>query len=164
MTDRPASWRMPTPKQMEKLAAGGRQPEAPHCGSGRAAPAPNTGNRSSAILAPRQTGAQSPFGRCAVRNSRATCCGFLPPMRPDRRDPDRRRSPACMAPMRSGRTSRSACSTTPASSAPAGMKKTAVGQGSSSHRRPPADVPSIWMSGWRRSITLRPYPEAIARL
>jgi hypothetical protein len=30
MTDRPASWRMPTPKQMEKLAAeAARRPEAP---------------------------------------------------------------------------------------------------------------------------------------
>jgi hypothetical protein len=29
MTDRPASWRMPTPKQMEKLAAEGRKPALP---------------------------------------------------------------------------------------------------------------------------------------
>jgi hypothetical protein len=29
MTDRPASWRMPTPKQMEKLAAEATRPEAP---------------------------------------------------------------------------------------------------------------------------------------
>src|SRR5258705_13520283 len=41
----------------------------------------------------------------------------------------------CMAATRSGKTSRSGCSTTPASSAPAGMKETGAGQGS--RRRSP---------------------------
>ena len=40
MTDRPASWRMPTPKQMEKLAAeAARRPSVPNAGPDTALPA-----------------------------------------------------------------------------------------------------------------------------
>src|SRR5258708_28103755 len=56
MTDRPASWRMPTPKQMEKLAAeatpGGRRP--PLRLRMRPSP-PSIGIRCSKTLAPRPT-------------------------------------------------------------------------------------------------------------
>ena len=92
MTDRPASWRMPTPKQMEKLAAeAARRAGALRCGSGCAAPGRILG-----------IGAQRPSRRrdrrpdaaaTSVGNSAPRAARLLPPLRADRRNPDRRCSP-----------------------------------------------------------------------
>ena len=92
----------------------------------------------------------------AVRNSAPCAARLLPPLRPDRGNPDGRCGPLVRRQRESGRTSRSGCSTTPASSAPAAMKKTGAGRRSSSHRPAGPALPESWMSGWRRSITLRP--------
>jgi hypothetical protein len=122
---------MPTPKQMEKLAAesGGR------LGRSAAAPdapsRPNTGNRYSKTLAPARPGPGC--GRDVFRKFSAADCASPTAAASG---PWKSRLPMqsdCMAATRSGRTSRSGCSTTPASSAPAGMKKTGAGRRS---RRP----------------------------
>jgi PAS fold len=97
---------------------------------------PDTGNRSSKTLAPARPGSR--FASDVFRKFSATYCASpaaaasgpwksRPPMQSD-----------CMAATRSGRTSRSGCSTTPASSAPAGMKKT--GAGRRSRRRSPLRI------------------------
>src|SRR4051812_30542653 len=98
MTDRPASWRMPTPKQMEKLAAEAARrrvptptaPEAPHP-DGSGGPPPGE------ILEP---GAKSPSRRrdrdgaaTSFQNSAPPAADLLPPLRTDRGNPDRRCSP-----------------------------------------------------------------------
>ena len=118
---------MPTPKQMEKLAAEAVGRRAP---SAAAPDAPLPAEYWESVLKdPRadatraQTAAATSFAKFSV-----TCCAFpavaasgpsksRPPMQSD-----------CMAATRSGRTSRSDCSTTPASSAPEDTKKTGAGR------------------------------------
>ena len=168
MTDRPASWRMPTPKQMEKLAAAvGKEP--------RRTPTPGPGDEMppeywQAVLddphadaSPMTPGPSDPDA-AAVRNSPACAAGRLLAAAAG---PSRSRRPmpsGSTGPRRSGRTSDSACWTTPASSGPAATKRTAAGPRSSSRRRAAGPLPESWMSGWRRNITPRPSPEATARL
>jgi hypothetical protein len=94
MTERPASWRMPTPKQMEKLAAAvGREPRGTpvratdaHRILGRAptGPAPCHRTRAAAPLRP---------SAAALRNSPAYSEGVLLPLCPDRPDPEGRCRP-----------------------------------------------------------------------
>ena len=152
MTDRPASWRMPTPKQMEKLAVQAARrrgrPLPPRMRPFR----PNTGNRYSKTLAPARPGPRC--GSDVFRKFSATSCASpaaaasgpsksRPPMRSD-----------CMAATRSGKTSRSDCSTTPVNSAPEDTKKTGAGRDSTSPSRHPSLV-CAWMSGWRQNTTPR---------
>src|SRR5437762_3649389 len=126
MTDRPASWRMPPPKQMEKLAAEAARRPGP---SAAAPDAPLPAEYWESVLKdPRSdaTGAQmrqrrlSEIQRNVLRISCRRCertVEIQPPMQTD-----------CMAATRSGRTSRSDCSTTPANSAPEDTKKTGAGR------------------------------------
>src|ERR1700704_2988053 len=92
MTDRPASWRMPTPKQMEKLAAEAARRPGP---SAAAPDAPLPAEYWESVLKdPRAdaTGAQMRQRRlCRDPASRAP--HLLPPLRADRGNPDRRCSP-----------------------------------------------------------------------
>ena len=132
MTDRPASWRMPTPKQMEKLAAAvGREPRRiPTPGPGDAMPPEYW---EAVLRDPLADASPMPPGRldpdaAAVRNSPARSEGVVLPLRPHRRDPEGRCRPPLRARRRSGRTSVSGCWTTPASSEPAAMKRTAAGR------------------------------------
>src|ERR1700730_10275450 len=94
---------------------------------------PNIGIRCSKTLGPRPTAPRCDsdvFWKFSV-----TCCASPAAVASE---PWKSRPPTqsdCMAATRSGRTWRSGCSTTPASSAPAGMKKT--GAGRRSRRRSP---------------------------
>ena len=122
---------MPTPKQMEKLAAAaGREPRRiPHPAPGDPIPAEyweSVLNDPLADASPMPPARLDPDA-AAFRNSPACSAGLLLPLRPDRRNPEGRCRPP-VRPTRSGRTSGSGCSTTPASSAPAAMKKTAAGR------------------------------------
>src|SRR6478609_3922099 len=113
---------MPTPKQMEKLAA----EAARRCSPAAAAPdAPLPAEYWESVLKdPRAdaTGVQlrqrrlSEIQRHVLRISCRRCERTVE-IQSD-----------CMAATRSGRTSRSDCSTTPASSAPEDMKKTGAGR------------------------------------
>ena len=117
---------MPTPKQMEKLAAEAVRRRGP---SAAAPDAPLPAEYWESVLKdPRAdaTGAQlrqrclSEIQRHVLRISCRRCERTVesrPPMQSD-----------CMAATRSGRTSRSDCSTTPASSAPEDTKKTGAGR------------------------------------
>ena len=152
MTDRPASWRMPTPKQMEKLAAGAARKPGP---SPMLPSRPNIGIRSLKILAPTRPGPS--FGNDVLRRSSATCCaspagaasGPSKSRRPVRSD--------CMAATRSGRTWRSGCSTTPASSAQAGMKKTGAGRRSRRRSRSGSPIGSLIAPGCPDGPEVSPY-------
>ncbi len=117
---------MPTPKQMEKLAAdAARRPSPSTADSDASFPAeywesvlkdPRAGTTEAQMRLRRVSEIQ----RHVLRVSCRRCEGpwkSRPPM-----------PSACMAPTQFGRTSRSGCSTTPASSGPAGMKKTGAGQ------------------------------------
>ena len=131
MTDRPASWRMPTPKQMEKLAtADGREPRRiPNPAPGDAMPPEYW---ESVLRDPLADTSPMPPG-ASIRTLRLSefpsmFYGWRAPAAaaPSR---SRRRMPSASAgPRRSGRTSVSGCWTTPASNAPAATKKTAAGQ------------------------------------
>jgi hypothetical protein len=105
---------MPTPKQMEKLAVEAARRQSPHCGSGSSPCGPILG-----------IGTQRPpgpgFGSGVFRRCSATYCAFPAAAASG---PWKSRLPMqsdCMAVTRSGRSSRSGCSTTPASSALAGV-------------------------------------------
>ena len=157
---------MPTPKADGKTGRCSRRQESSAAAAAPDAPLPAgiLGIGTQRPSRRRDRGTQS--GSDVFPKFSATCCASpaaaasgpwksRPPMQSD-----------CTAATRSGRTSRSGCSTTPASSAPAGMKKT--GAGRRSRRRSPlriADpISCAWMSGWPRSITLRPCRAATARL
>jgi hypothetical protein len=160
MTDRPASWRMPTPKQMEKLAAeAARRP-------GRSAAAPDAPLPAeyweSVLKDPRAgaTGGQMRQRRLSEVQRRASPAAAAsgprksrPPMQSD-----------YMAATRSGRTSRSDCSTTPASSVPAGMKKTAAGR--RSRRRSLLRIcrSDLFAPGCPDGTEVSPYARMIGRL
>src|ERR1700730_15331041 len=73
MSDRPASWRMPTPKQMEKLAAEAvRGPAAPAAAPDAPLSPRNTGNRCSRTLAQAPTAPQ--YGSDRLQRFSVTCC------------------------------------------------------------------------------------------
>jgi len=117
---------MPTPKQMEKLAAEAACRPSP---SAAAPDAPLPAEYWESVLKDARTdatGAQmrqrrlSEIQRHVLRISCRRCertVEIRPRMQSD-----------CMAATRSGRTSRSDCSTTPASSAPEDTKKTGAGR------------------------------------
>ncbi|MGY2849156.1 hypothetical protein ACVIWU_000962 [Bradyrhizobium sp. USDA 4509] len=116
---------MPTPKQMEKLTAEADRRRAPPA-AGPDAPLPAE-YWESVLKDPRAGATVAQAGSDAFRKSRPTCCASPAA---GASGPWKSRPPmpsACMAPTLSGGTSRSGCSTTPASSAPAGMKKTGAG-------------------------------------
>lgn len=132
MTDRPASWRMPTPKQMEKLAASmGRAParERP-LGPGDDIPEgycrPSSTMPMSTLLMPDVQARASASAR-----SRSTFCEFratgasalLKSRRPTRS--------ACTASRPDGRRLRSDCWTTPVRTELADTRRTAAGRPSS---------------------------------
>jgi hypothetical protein len=91
MTDRPASWRMPTPKQMEKVAAeAARRPCAARCGAGCAASGRILGRAAQGSSRRRRR----PDARTkAVGDPAPRVARLLPPLRADRGDPNRRRGP-----------------------------------------------------------------------
>ena len=133
MTDRPASWRMPTPKQMEKLAAEAARRPGP---SAAAPDAPLPAEYWESVLKDPRAGATGP--RCGSDVFRKFSATFCVSPAAAASEPWKSKLPMqsdCMAATRSGRMSRSGCSTTPASSALAGMKKTGAGQ--RSRRRSP---------------------------
>jgi hypothetical protein len=124
MSDHPASWRMPSPKQMEKLASGRlRTPQSDD-------PAPDstfTGMPSYGTPAP--PGSHGfPSSRCACRRFRANCFGSNALDAPvvSRYSASMRSS--SMGRMRPGRTLVSGCSTTAARSGQDATKRTAVGR------------------------------------
>ena len=90
MTDRPASWRVPTEKQMEKLAA-----TAAARGNVPPTRTPGPGNEMppeywQVVLDEVETDPGTPG---PVRDTATSAAGLLPSLRPHRRDPDGRRRP-----------------------------------------------------------------------
>src|SRR5438034_2401222 len=131
MSDRPASWRMPTPKQMEKLAAEAARRPGP---SASASDAPLPAEYWESVLKdPRAdaTGAQLRLRRLSEiqRHVLPVSC------RRCERTVEIQTADAVR--LYGGnavwKTSRSGCLITPASSAPAGMKKPGAGQRSRRH-------------------------------
>src|SRR5580658_783603 len=98
MTNRPASWRMPTPRQMEKLAAAAVDWQA--CATRPVGPADEMPPEYwQAVLADAVEPRRSRCPDAAEPNSSTYSEGGLPPLRQDRRDPEGGRRPA----LRSGR-------------------------------------------------------------
>jgi hypothetical protein len=168
MTDRPASWRMPTPKQMEKLAAAAvavRENAVPMRTPGPGDEMPP--EYWQAVMDDPLAEAGTEDGRPSARLLRLSEISqhILRVSRAGVPGPSRSRRPmpsASTGQKRPGRTSDKDCSTTHASNGPGAMRKTAVGPRSSSRRRR-RSVPEPWMSGWRRNTTPRPSPEATAK-
>jgi hypothetical protein len=132
MTDRPASWRMPTPNQMEKLAAEAvRRPAVPAAAPNEALP-PHIGTRCLETLAPAR-----PAPRCGndvFRRSSACAARLLPALE---RTVEIQIVDAVRpyAGRRSGRRSRSGSSTIRASNAQDDTKRTGAGRVSRSSAR-----------------------------
>ena len=162
MTDRPASWRMPTPKQMEKLAAeaaaeaGSRRPEP-----GRSDAAGILGGRAGgpAERRPRRPNPKqrlSEIQRHVLRVSCRRCGRTVEIQKADAvrlagaeavwKDVGQRLlDDTCQ--QRTGRHEEDGC-----------------WPSFDSRRRPAGPLSHVWMSGWRRNIIPRPCPVATARL
>jgi hypothetical protein len=165
MTDRPSSWRMPTRKQIEKLAATatarGNVPPTGTPGPGDEMPPEYWQAVLEHVAA--DGGPPAPrSGRSGCPMYNDICCGS-PAAAAAAPSKSRRQMPsAYTAPRPSGRPSGNACSTTPVSSGPAGTKKTAAGLRSSSRRRA-GPLSASWMAGWRRNIIPCPCPAATVK-
>ena len=156
---------MPTPKQMEKLAAeAARRPGPLRCGSGCSPPGGILG-----------IGPQRPSRRCdrspaaaatSFRDSAPRAAHLLPPLRADRRNPDRRCSPIVWRQRGlEGRRAASARQHLPAAHRKTRRRRVLAGVRDAVARSgSPIRSFFAWMSGWHRSITLRPCRAAIARL
>ena len=159
MTDRSASWRMPTRKQMEKLAAETSRKQALSAGAPEEPLPPEYWQSVLQDLAPSPAVCKPVRRRClgfsatffgspaagaggSSRYKKLTPCAST----------DRRRS---------GKRSGSGCWTTSASNGPAVSKRMAAGLRSSSCRRA-RWMPDFRKPGWRRNIILRPFPEVTA--
>ena len=140
---------MPTPKQMEKLAAEAARRPAPPAAAPDAPLLAEYWESYSKALAPARPGPRC--GSDVFRKFSATCCGS-PAVAAS--GPSKSKLPMqsdYMAATLSGRTSRSGCSTTPASSAPADMNKT--GAGLRSRRMAPKYHPTPLSGGDRKALT-----------
>src|ERR1700719_3971517 len=88
----PARWRMPTPKQMEKLAAeAARRPAVPAAAPDEALPAEYW---DSVLRDPRAGATAAQIRqRCPLGDPAPYAARLLPPLRADRGNPDHRRGP-----------------------------------------------------------------------
>jgi hypothetical protein len=166
MTDRPASWRMPTPKQTAKLAAAAACSRA--CATRPVGPADEMPPEywqavlADAVADTRPTGSLIQKQRlCDIQKH------VLRVPVTDAAAPSRSRKPmpsGWPVPRLSGRVSDSGCWTIHVSDVPAATKRTAAGLRSSSHRPPRRSALSeSWMPEWRRSTTPRPCQAATAK-
>jgi len=130
MTDRPASWRMPTPKQMEKLAGEARRPSVHAAAPDEALP---TEYWESLLQDPRAGNGvrmrQRKLSEIQHHVLRVSC------RRCERIVERPWMLSASSAATPSGKMSRSGSWTTGANNAPADTKKTAAGRRSRRHRR-----------------------------
>jgi hypothetical protein len=95
MTDRPASWRMPTPKQMEKLAALVGREAAETCPAGPldAMPLGRPRRPPRRRQAARPSGPNPTYLRCTLTRA----AGLVPAVRAHRRNTEGRRGPTVRA-------------------------------------------------------------------
>jgi hypothetical protein len=148
MTDRPASWRMPTPRQMEKLAAEAAESRPCLLRLRMRRFLPNIGIRCSRILAPARPASKS--GSDHFLRSSVTCCASPAAAASASWKSRRSMRSASTEEKRSGKLSRSGCWMIPVSSGPGAMRTTGAGRIS---RRSRSGLPIRFLCAWMSRTT-----------